>query len=47
MGGIATATAGAMLDIFGVRAVLWGMTALPLIPALLWWIWHTRYSRQL
>ena len=47
MGGIATATAGAMLDIFGVRAVLWGMTALPLIPALLWWIWHIRYSRQL
>lgn len=44
MGGIATATVGAMLDIFGVQAVLWGMTALPLIPAILWWLWQARYN---
>ena len=43
MGAIATATVGAMLDIFGVRAVLWGMTALPLIPAILWWLWQARH----
>ena len=43
MGGIATATVGAMLDIFGVQAVLWGMTALPLIPAVLWWLWQARH----
>ena len=45
MGGIATAVVGAMLDIFGVQPVLWGMTALPLIPALLWWLWQARYSK--
>lgn len=44
MGGIATATVGAMLDIFGVQAVLWGMTALPLIPAVLWWLWQARHT---
>ncbi len=44
MGGIATATVGAMLDLFGVQAVLWGMTALPLIPAILWWLWQARYN---
>ncbi|MDE0084155.1 MAG: MFS transporter [Candidatus Poribacteria bacterium] len=45
MGGIATATVGAMLDIFGVQAVLWGMTALPLIPAVLWWLWQARHIK--
>ena len=45
MGGIATATVGALLDIFGVRLVLLGMTALPLIPAILWWFWQVRVSR--
>ncbi|MDE0637819.1 MAG: MFS transporter [Candidatus Poribacteria bacterium] len=44
MGGIATATVGAMLDIFGVQTVLWGMTALPLIPAVLWWLWQARHT---
>jgi MFS family permease len=44
MGGVATATVGAMLDLFGVRAVLWGMTALPLIPAILWWLWQARHT---
>ena len=43
MGGIATAIVGAMLDLFGVQAVLWGMTALPLIPAVLWWLWQARH----
>lgn len=43
MGAVATAIVGAMLDIFGVRAVLWGMTALPLIPAILWWLWQARH----
>ena len=47
MGGIATATAGAMLDIFGVQTVLWGMTALPLIPSILWWLWQMRYNRKI
>ncbi len=45
MGAVATAIVGAMMDIFNVQVVLWGMTTLPLIPALLWWIWQTRYSR--
>ena len=45
MGGVATATVGALLDIFGVRHVLLGMTALPLIPAILWWLWQVRVSR--
>ena len=45
MGGVATAIVGALLDIFGVRTVLLGMTALPLIPAILWWMWKVRVSR--
>ncbi len=45
MGAVATAIVGAMMDIFNVQVVLWGMTTLPLIPALLWWIWQARYSR--
>ncbi len=44
MGGIAAATVGAMLDTFGVQTVLWGMTALPLIPAILWWLWQARHT---
>ncbi len=46
MGAVATAIVGAMMDIFNVQVVLWGMTTLPLIPALLWWIWQARYSRR-
>ena len=45
MGAVATAIVGALLDMFGVRAVLWGMTTLPLIPALLWWIWQVRNGK--
>lgn len=44
MGGVATAIVGAMLDLFGVRAVLSGMTSLPLIPAILWWLWQARFA---
>ena len=44
MGGIAAATVGAMMDVFGVQTVLWGMTALPLIPAILWWLWQARHT---
>ena len=45
MGAVATAIVGAMIDLFNVQVVLWGMTGLPLFPALLWWLWQARYSR--
>lgn len=45
MGAIATAIVGALMDIVGVQTVLWGMTSLPIIPALLWWIWQSQYSK--
>ena len=45
MGAVASATVGAMMDFFGVRLVLWGMTALPLIPAILWGLWQVRVNR--
>lgn len=45
MGGVATASVGALLDLFGIRFVLWGMTMLPLIPAILWWLWQVRVCR--
>ena len=46
MGSIGTAIVGAMLDQFHVRTILWGMAGLPLIPAVLWWLWQARYSRM-
>ena len=45
MGGIGTAIVGALLDQFDVRTILWGMTGLPLIPAVLWWLWQRHYRR--
>ena len=45
MGGIATAIVGAMLDLFGVGAVLWGMASLPSIPAILWWLWQVQLAK--
>lgn len=45
MGGIATAIVGGLLDRFDVRTILWGMAVLPLIPAVLWWLWQIRYNR--
>ena len=48
MGGIGTIVVGALLDVFpNTRLVLWGMAGLPLIPALLWWLWlATRRSTE-
>lgn len=45
MGAVATAIVGFMMDLFGVQVVLWGMTSLPIIPALLWWIWQMHHVR--
>ena len=40
MGGIGTIVLGALLDVFpNTSLVLSGMSGLPLIPALLWWLW--------
>lgn len=45
MGGIGTMIVGTLLDVFpDIRFVLWGMSGLPLIPALLWGLWQTRRS---
>ena len=46
MGSVGTAVVGAMLDQFHVRAILWGMVALPLIPVVLWSLWQVRSSRM-
>ena len=45
MGGIGTAIVGGLLDRFDVRTILWGMTVLPLIPAVLWWLWQRHFNR--
>ena len=45
MGGIGTAIVGALLDRYHVGTILWGMTGLPVIPAVLWWLWQVRYNR--
>ncbi len=45
MGAIATAIVGALLDLLGVRLVLFGMIALPLMPAILWGLWQIRISK--
>ena len=46
MGSVATAVGGALLDQFHIGAILWGMVALPLMPAALWSLWHIRYNRM-
>ena len=46
MGGVATAIVGALLDEFHVGTILWGMVGLPVIPAVLWWLWQRSYSRR-
>ena len=46
MGGISTAIVGALLDQFHIRTILWGMAGLPLIPAVLWWLWQRHYNRR-
>lgn len=45
MGGASSLITGALLDRFQVEAILWGMAALNLIPALLWWLWYRHRSR--
>ena len=45
MGGASSLIIGALLDQFQVEAILWGMAALNLIPALLWWLWQRHYSQ--
>ena len=45
MGGASSLIIGALLDQFQVEAILWGMAALNLIPALLWWLWYRHHSR--
>lgn len=45
MGGASSLIIGALLDQFQVEAILWGMAALNLIPALLWWLWQRHYRR--
>ena len=46
MGGASTMIVGVLLDYFPVRAILWGMSVPPLIPALLWSLWQIRYNRM-
>ncbi|MDD9975957.1 MAG: MFS transporter [Candidatus Poribacteria bacterium] len=45
MGGASALITGALLDRFQVEDILWGMAALNLIPALLWWLWQRHHSR--
>ena len=45
MGGASSLITGALLDRFQLQAILWGMAALNLIPALLWWLWQRHHSR--
>ena len=46
MGSVATAVVGALLDQFPVHTILWGMVGLPLIPTVLWSLWHIRHNRM-
>lgn len=45
MGGASSLITGALLDRFQLQDILWGMAALNLIPALLWWLWQRHHSR--
>ena len=45
MGGASALITGALLDRFQLQDILWGMAALNLIPALLWWLWQRHHSR--
>ncbi len=45
MGGASSLITGALLDRFQLQAILNGMAALNLIPALLWWLWYKHQSR--
>ena len=45
MGGASALITGALLDRFQLQDILWGMAALNVIPALLWWLWQRHHSR--
>ena len=45
MGGASSLIIGALLDQFQIQMILWGMAALNIIPALLWWLWQRHYSQ--
>ena len=45
MGGASSLITGALLDRFQLQAILNGMAALNLIPALLWWLWYRHHNR--
>lgn len=45
MGGASSLIIGILLDQFQIQMILWGMAALNLIPALLWWVWYRHYKR--
>ena len=46
MGGASSIIVGALLDRFPIRSVIWGMSGLSLIPAVLWLLWQVRYNRM-
>lgn len=46
MGGASSIIVGILLDQFHARAVLWGMSSLPVVPAALWLLWQVRYNRM-
>ena len=44
MGGASSLITGALMDRLQLPVILWGMGALTLIPAVLWWLWQIRYN---
>lgn len=45
MGGASSMIVGALLDRFSIHSVIWGMSGLSLIPAVLWLLWQIHYNR--
>lgn len=45
MGGASSMIVGALLDRFSIHSVIWGMSGLSLIPAVLWLLWQVHYNR--
>ena len=45
MGGASSMIVGALIDRFPIRSVIWGMSSLSLIPAVLWLLWQVHYNR--
>ena len=46
MGGASSLIVGALLDRFQLQDILYGMGALNIIPALLWWLWCRHHNRR-